>query len=174
MPEFDDRLVRDRASGAIRDGDVRYVMVRADALMGLFKRLYPSMKHAAFHAFADAVAEQGGKSARRYQALGAQQGSALLRVIEETAPSLGWGVWRFGPIQPKRLELTVIGSPFVEGHGASVQPVCYAIVGMLRAASALVLGAPTYVREVRCAAVDGEICRFEAEVRHGDDPDPRL
>jgi predicted hydrocarbon binding protein len=159
-----DRLVHDTAVGEIRDGDIRYLMFRADAVMGLFKRLPEAARRDALAALADSIEENGGRSAAAYRASGAA-GSALLDVIVETAPQLGWGSWTFIERGPDRLVLEVRNSPFVHGFGASAMPICAPITGMLRAVSAMVLDAPTVVEEADCGAQGKEICRFVARRR---------
>ncbi len=160
-PRLLDRLVHDTAVGEIRDGDIRYVMLRTDALMGLFQRLPEAARRQALEALGDSIHENGGRSAAAYRASGAS-GAALLDVIVETAPQLGWGSWTFSERAPDRLTLEVRNSPFVHGYGASPTAVCSPIAGRLRAVSAMVLDGPTAVDEVTCAAQTGEVCRFRA------------
>lgn len=160
-PSFLDRLIHDTAAGEIRDGDIRYLMFRTDAVMGLFKRLPEAARREALAALADSIAEHGGRSAAAYRASGAA-GLTLLDVIVETAPQLGWGTWTFVERGPERLVLEVRNSPFVHGFGASPTPVCAPITGMLRAVSAMVLDAATTVEELTCAAQGHALCRFVA------------
>src|SRR5277367_1984319 len=158
---FLNRLAFDADAGTLRDGEIRYLMIRDDTLMGLFKNLPEPARAAAFQALADATFEFGSRSAAKYRASGAA-GAALLDVIVETAPQLGWGVWSFTERAADRLTLEVRNSPFVSGHGASQVPVCAPIVGMLRAVSGMVLDGPTLVEEAACAAQGGAVCRFTA------------
>jgi len=160
-PRLLDRLVHDTATGEIRDGDIRYVMLRTDALMGLFQRLPELARQEALAALGDSIHENGGRSAAAYRAQGAA-GAALLDVIVETAPQLGWGAWTFTDHGPRQLALEVRNSPFVHGFGASPTPVCSPISGMLRAVAGLVLGGPAKVEETVCAAQGGGVCRFAA------------
>ena len=62
-PCFADRLVRDAERGEWRDGETRYLLLRQDSLMGMFRRLAPSARDEALAALAAAVAEAGGRSA---------------------------------------------------------------------------------------------------------------
>jgi uncharacterized protein len=156
-----DRMVFDTDTGEIRDGEIRYLMLRTDALMDVFRRLPEPARREALQAFADSIFENGGRSAAKYKAGGAE-GQALLDMIAETAPQLGWGTWTFVERGPERLVVEVRNSPFVHGYGAAPMPVCAPIVGMLRAVSAMVLGAPTAVDETGCAAQAGAVCRFVA------------
>ena len=164
MPAFLDRLTWDPETGGIHDGDIRYMLIRPDALMGLFRNLPEDLRQSALDAFRDSIHEHGGRSARTYQARGAGKSTQLLAVIEATAPQLGWGIWHFTAKEKAALNLEVHNSPFVAGHGPAADPVCAPIVGMLRAVSELALGATVTVMETRCAAVADGTCHFRAEM----------
>lgn len=161
-PAFRARLEWDLARGELRDGDVRYLLIRDDTLMGLFRNLPEPARAAALEAFARSVVEHGTRSARRYQTMGAAEARALLGVIEATAPQLGWGVWRFTETTGRTLALEVENSPFAAGYGPSPQPVCHAIAGMLEAVGALALGGDVRATEQACAAQGHARCSFRA------------
>lgn len=160
---FNQRLVRDLEKGEIRDGAARYLMIRADTLMGIFSRLPAEEAAAALDAFKSSTIENGTRSAQSYQAsLPPGDRARLLDVIAATAPQLGWGKWRFSDLAAEGLVLEVVNSPFVAGYGDSNAPVCHAIAGMLTASAGLVFGRPVVAVETQCAAEHGvDICRFE-------------
>lgn len=158
-------IERDAASGELRDGEVRYLLLRADTLMGLFRHLPEGLRAQALVALARSSAEHGGDSARRYLEGGAGDAAALLARIEATAAELGWGSWRFGGRSAARLALEVANSPFAAGHGAADTEVCAPITGMLEAVAGLVLGGACEAREVECRARGAARCRFEASLR---------
>jgi predicted hydrocarbon binding protein len=161
MAEFRDRLVFDLDNGELRDGELRYLMLRADALMGLFKQLPEDARQAALASLGRSVLTHGGNSARTYLERSGADPSSLCAIISGTAPQLGWGVWRFGPDQADALTLEVTNSPFVAGYGTSSHPLCAPIVGMLEAVGGLVLSGPVTAEETGCAAVTGgEACHF--------------
>ncbi len=157
---FRDRLAWIPEQGELRDGEARYVLMRHDSLMGLFRNLPESARGAALDALAASVALHGARSAERYRRAGGE-GDALLATIEATAPQLGWGVWRIERAGAE-LRLEVENSPFAAGHGPSSAPVCAPIAGMLQAVAGLVLGAPARAREDACAAAGASMCRFHA------------
>ncbi|MEZ5659840.1 MAG: 4-vinyl reductase [Burkholderiaceae bacterium] len=155
--------------GEIRDGDIRYLMLRADALMGVFRALPAEHRGPALAAFATSIVRHGGKSAKAYQAMGADDGARLLEVIRSTAPQLGWGRWSVLGHAPDRIEIEVHNSPFAAGWRLAegevdVEPsaVCTPIVGMLTVVGAMVLGREVRVRETACACTGhAPACRFE-------------
>lgn len=163
MGQLQERLKWDPASGAILDADRRYVMLRADVLMGVFARLPPEQRAQALDSLQSSVRTHGGASARAYQACGAPAPSALLRVMAESAADLGWGVWSFGQAGAATLTLTVHNSPFAMAAATRDRPVCHAITGMLEAVSALVAGESRTFREIRCASMGANCCEFQAQ-----------
>lgn len=161
--DFRQRLTFDPANGELRDGDTRYVMLREDSLMGLFRRLSEPERMDAFKAFAASVGEYGAHSAARYLASDGDAGN-LLATIAATAAQLGWGVWGFSRTEPGELHLEVKNSPFAHGYGASSEAVCAPITGMLAAVASIVFGAPVQATESVCASAGGAICRFSARL----------
>lgn len=163
-PPFRERLVWDGQKGEILDETRRYMLLRPEALMGLFRRLPDDARGPALEALGASIFEQGSDSARAYQAHGGQ-GAQLARIVAETAPQLGWGIWSFEVApeeRPETLVLTVRNSPFAMGMGYSNVPVCHAIAGMVRAVATLVFERPATAVETQCAATGAPFCRFEA------------
>lgn len=162
-PAFRDRLSFDGAQGALMDQTRRYMLIRPEALMGLFRRLPEPARRQALEALAESIVEQGSDSARAYAAMEGG-GEALARTVAATAPQLGWGVWDL-QVEPGLIRLEVRNSPFAAGFGPSESPVCYPILGMMRAVSTMIFGAEAVVEETQCAACGADRCRFEARPR---------
>lgn len=141
--------------GAIMDGDRRYLMLRADVLMGLFHEMPAELRHRAMQAFATSVRKHGGRSVQAYFEAAGTQPKQFLDTIVQYSEELGWGRWRVGAHGSEAIEITVEHSPFAEGFGPSPDPVCHAIVGMLQAVGTIVFGRPASVVETCCAAQEG-------------------
>ncbi len=164
MRTFRDRLEFDAERGEYLDNGIRYMMIRPDALMGILHELDETHRQPVLEAFARSITRAGSKSAQAYQGMGAADADALTATIQATAPELGWGRWRLSRVE-NGLDLSVENSPFVEGYGPHQEPVCYPIVGMLRAVGRMVLGGDVNVAEIACAAADEEtVCRFEVRL----------
>jgi predicted hydrocarbon binding protein len=148
-----------------RDGEIRYLRLRADTLMGMFRQLPQPARAQAFAALVRSAAEHGGDSARHYLETGTGDAAALLGTIEKTAAEFGWGSWRFGVRSAARLALEVTDSPFAAGYGAADMEVCAPITGMLQAVARLALGGACEAREIECCARGAASCRFEAILR---------
>lgn len=155
MSHFRDRLVFDPERGEYRDGAIRYMMIRPDALMGMIAEMPENVRGHAMEAFGRSIRRFGGHSARAYQDAGTDD---LLATIEATAPQLGWGCWTLTRADDG-LALSVENSPFAAGAGHSPHPVCAPIRGMLTAIGEMMLGDVT-VTEAACAAMGAPCCRF--------------
>jgi len=162
MGQLQERLVWDHDAGAILDADRRYVMLRADVLMGLFTALPPAQREQALASLQASVRDHGGASARAYQASGARDPGPFLQVMAQAAADLGWGVWQLRLDEAGMPVLTVKNSPFATAVAGSDRPVCHAITGMLEAVSALVAGHANTYRETRCASMGAPCCEFQA------------
>lgn len=141
--------------GAIMDGERRYLMLRADVLMGLFREMPAELRGPAMQALAASVRKHGGRSAQTYLAEAGSRPEALIDTIARYSRELGWGCWHVGARSGKAIEVTTEHSPFAEGFGPSPDPVCHAIAGMLQAVGTIVFGQPASVVETCCAAQEG-------------------
>ncbi len=160
MTAFRDRLDWAVTPGRVMDGPRRYLLLRPEALMGIFRRLDPAARLLALDAFAASVLEMGSDSARAYADMTGGTGAALARTVADSAPDLGWGTWQFH-ISPDQVALTVNDSPFAAGFGQALSPVCHPIRGMVAAVAGLVLGRPAVAIETACAAMGASACSFE-------------
>ncbi len=156
MAALRERMVFDAERGEYRDGTIRYMMIRPDALMGLFAELPPDAAAAALAALGRSVRRFGGRSAATYRD---SAPDGLLEVIAATAPQLGWGVWTLRR-EGEGLTLDVQNSPFAAGAGAQPAPVCAAIGGMMAAVGGMVLSGEAVAVETDCAASGAACCRF--------------
>ncbi|MBI2753867.1 MAG: hypothetical protein HYX46_10210 [Betaproteobacteria bacterium] len=154
-------MKHDAALGELSEGGARYLLIRHDSLMGLFQRLPEPARSEALAAFADSVAEHGGRSAAQYRS---QDPENLLVTVTVKASQLGWGAWKFGR-EGDSITLTVRNSPFAHGFVGAQRPVCAPITGMLRTVASLVLGGETSASEIACAATGSVCCVFRAERR---------
>ena len=150
--------------GGLDIGGIRYMMIRPDALMGLFHRLGAQDRNVALHALADSVFEHGGKSAASYAGSGHGAALQLIARIEEIAPQIGWGQWQI-TLRDDGLDLEVENAPFVAGYGTADQTVCAPIRGMLAAITKQIFNSDAVVTEPRCAAVVGSgPCHFTSRI----------
>lgn len=153
-------LVHDRNSGVIADEGIRYLLIRADVLMGVAHQL-PGVDPAVFlSALGASVFRHVQKSFSVYAGDGRFDGSNFLARTCEIAATLGWGSWMASQHPDGSCVIEVGDSPFAAGYGSSPQPVCTPIVGVLRALSVLIYGSELPVVETSCAAQGTGTCEF--------------
>lgn len=167
MAAIHERLRFDTAQGQVLDDDRRYVLLRADVLMGLFARLPAAERGRALAAFGDSAFEHGSKSVRAYAGSAPGDAAALFRSVGEGAASLGWGAWRYERAK-EMSRLHVRNSPFARFAPAGASPCCTPIAGIFRALCEQAWGETATVQELQCAAArpgtedDLHECVFEA------------
>lgn len=162
-PQLKERLIFDSERGELRDGPVRYLLIRQDSLTGMFRKLPAGARRAAMAALAQSIEERGGDSVDRY--MSAHAAEQLMEVVAETAAQLGWGHWRFDESVVGELGLEVENSPFADVFDdVAPGPACAPIAGMLGALGARILGGPVMVDEIACATEGGARCRFRARL----------
>lgn len=162
-----DRLRYDVERGQVMDGDRRYVLLRADVLMGIFESLPECAAQDALTAFRDSVNRYGSASVRAYDDRTGSDPAPLLSSVAAGAASLGWGRWHID-FDGDACRLTVHNSPFAQARAGRGEA-CAPIVGMLSAVCSHVWHEPVLARELHCAACDEHsadreerICTFEA------------
>jgi uncharacterized protein len=161
------RLVHDLEAGEIRDGDRRYLVMRADVLMGTLKGLDDVTRHRVLSSLATSAALHGGRSVQAYGETAA--GRELLDVMCDASAGLGWGRWYIEE-GTEELKLTVHNSPFAWGYGACTHTVCAPIVGIFRAVATQFFKTPVVVEELACAAMASQLachCHFVARREGG-------
>lgn len=151
-------MKHDAERGEWCEGNARYLLMRNDSLMGMFRYLDERSREAVLEAMRESVMAHGGQSAQRYAA---ENPGAFLAAVAGKATELGWGVWDLA-VEDGALLLTVKNSPFAAGHGAAARPVCAPIAGMLQSVASLALGVPALAEELRCAAAGAAHCEFRA------------
>jgi hypothetical protein len=88
---FHQRLNITPAQGEMRDGAIRYLMMRPDVLMGMFARLPESIRGEALTALTASVAENGGKSVKAYRDSGAADPGGGLETLAPPPRGRGGG-----------------------------------------------------------------------------------
>ncbi len=148
--------------GAIHDGDIRYLLMRPDVLMGTIKNLDQNTAKTVLNAFQQAAFDHGKASMHHYKNTGFSSPIKALEFVCKVAAKLGWG--RFSYHADTRVEcikFKVENSPFAAGYGQCDQPVCAPIAGILGATVETFFEKKVTVTEITCASQGDGCCRFE-------------
>jgi predicted hydrocarbon binding protein len=166
-PPLHERLKFDTAEGQVLDANRRYVLMRADVLMGMFAFLPQQASREALAALARSVETHGSDSVRAYADPADPASLQLFETVARGASSLGWGVWKFD-VGQESCRLTVRNSPFAHAFRRMGAPACAPIVGMMQAVCTHAWKHGCVAVEVECSAcaagdLSSEgICVFEA------------
>jgi hypothetical protein len=115
IDDVSSRIRLDLATGTLSDGAIRYVLIRADGLMGAFIGTGASGSLVALY---ESVYRHGQNSLRHYQSEHGTDPTVLMATVAHVAATLGWGAWVFTRPGPKELRLTVHNSPLAAAVGA--------------------------------------------------------
>ncbi len=164
------RLHFDTVHGQVMDQSRRYLLMRADVLMGLFDLLPQAARTQALQALGQSVTQFGVDSVRAYAAQPGADHATLLTTMQDAAASLGWGNWQFKPmpdvlqnVLPDALHLSVQNSPFAAATQQREGCACHAITGMLQGLASVLWPKGAQTSEVSCATqTGGDTCHFKA------------
>jgi len=149
-------LADDRA-GALTIGGARYLLIRPETLAALQKASEAALGPAAAACFVAGGRAGGGKAAASLS--GSRE--ARVRRLMDTGGAIGWGAFTLERLTADAMVVVVRRSPFAEAYGASTQPVCHLIRGVLESLAAVTLAGAPPVVETACAAMGAAACRFE-------------
>lgn len=93
------------------------------------------------------------------------EGEELLEAARVAFETANWGraSWRW---EDSSLSIEVEGSILAEGLRPQKKPICHPLAGYIAGFLEIALQRTVRVREVTCAAVEGSICYFVAEVEN--------
>lgn len=156
------RMNWDTENGQILDENRRYILLRADVLMGIFTSLDSQQKQAALQSFQQSVYKNGNDSVQAYWQEIKGDSQQLLTSMMSISAQLGWGVWSVQEQTSERLIIHVRNSPFAQASKAQSEPICYAIVGIIEAMGQLIFNTQVHVFENQCAAHQSSpsVCSF--------------
>ncbi len=159
-------IVHDAQNGEIKDGPIRYLMLRADVLMGTLSELAPDQSIAWLQAMERSAFLRARDSFQQYRSSGRFGADDFLVRSAEVAATLGWGKWTVTDLGGGRRLIHVRNSPFAAGHGPASRPVCATICGVLKAIALVGYGQDAEIREQTCAAQGlSDECLFELSAR---------
>lgn len=144
-------IIHDPTAGEFTDGNIRYLMMRADVLMGGAREMPEGRAVEYLRALEQSAFRHAHDSFVQYRDSGRFQGDFLTGATGVSV-TLGWGVWAVSDLGYGNHRVTVRNSPFAKGYGASPHPVCGPICGVLRAMVLVGYARQVQVTEQVCIA----------------------
>lgn len=147
-----DKLNWDTENGQILDADRRYIMLRADVLMGIFNNLPNPERLRALQSFKSSVKTHGSNSVAAYWLAINKNPQVLLESMISISAQLGWGAWQVQQKTSQQMTIQVTNSPFATASKTSKTPVCTPILGIMESMGFFIFDGPVQVSEQHCQA----------------------
>lgn len=145
------------ADGALFQGDIRYVLMRPDVVMGILRHVDDPA--AVIEAMRLSASEHAINSFNSYQQSGAVGNSDPIAHCCDMAGKLGWGSWTIVEKSANRYVVQVVNSAFALASSDAGQPVCGFIAGVLHAVAVSDGHTGAQVEETACVAQGSDCCR---------------
>lgn len=154
----------DGEQGAITYRGVRYMLIRPETVMGVFRAMEEEFPGGAGEFFFKGGFTGGRLSAQRFRDEFGLVGVQVVEFMMEMGTKIGWGRFQLEKYDGEGMliEVRVVGSPYAEAHGPSERPVCHLIRGVVAGVTQGIFGVPVTCREVACFATGAEACLFRA------------
>ena len=156
-------LQHDADSGAIFFKNVRYLIIRPETVMGMFKSLGDSVGwDKAGDIFYNGGYEGGKASSLKFREVFNLSAREAADYICGMGNKIGWGNFILDEFdeENKRLMITVKSSPFAEQMPASGRAVCHFLRGVIGGLGSASFDSENQAEEISCTSRGDDICRF--------------
>lgn len=144
--------------GALFQGDIRYVLMRPDVVMGILRHVADPA--ALVDVMRRSACEHAVNSFNSYRQSGAVGNADPVAHCCNMASQLGWGSWNIAEKSSGRYVVEVVNSPFALAASGVGQAVCGWIAGVLQAVTVADEHPSAQVDETACVARGDDCCRF--------------
>lgn len=160
--EILDNITFDPETGAIRFKDVRYLIIRPETIMDMFRALHKTSGESAVEAFYQGGFSGGKLSSAKFRQTFNLDDRQIVEFMANMGTQIGWGKFDVLEFDPgdQRLIMTVKSSPFAEAAKPSESPVCHFIRGVLAGMCTGLFGKEVQSFEETCLAKGDPLCRF--------------
>lgn len=155
--EFDDK------NGALSYKGVRYLILRPETIMGMFKALVAEIGwEKAGDIFYRGGFEGGRASSVKFREVFGLSPHEAAEYICGMGCKIGWGKFELEEfnLEAKKLRIAVKSSPFAEQWIEAGKPVCHFLRGVVGGLGSASFDTDAPAVETSCLAAGGEDCRF--------------
>ncbi len=145
----------------------RHLLVRPALLVEVQKALETQIPHEAGSVLVRISQTDGVALGIRFKEVFAYSEDQVLISFAFMLAESGWGATTLEMLnlETKEIVLKVIGSPFAEEYGPSVNPVCHLLLGLFEGVAMAVFDLEVDGQEVQCAARGDGCCRFAVSAK---------
>ena len=156
-------LKHDENQGAIFYKGVRYLLIRPETIMGMFKSLAESIGlEKAGEIFYEGGYEGGKASGIKFRQVFNLSAKEAAEYICQMGNKIGWGNFTLDEFDEKNksLTITVKSSPFAEQMPGSGEAVCHFLRGVIGGLGSASFDSEAQAEEISCTSKGDEVCRF--------------
>ena len=159
---FLDELIHDKASGALRYKDVRYLLIRPETIVGFQKSIAQACGPSAAEKLFEGGFTGGSLSSKKYRELHHYNDYEIIEYMLTMGNQIGWGSFSLEDYDPQNrcLRVSVANSPFAESYGSSATGVCHLIRGVLAGMAFGIFNTECAATETECLAMGDRRCLF--------------
>lgn len=148
--------------GALTFRGVRYMVMRPETLMKMFKAMEKVDGEGCRNAFFEGGREGGRLSSEKFQTSMNLSARETAEHMAKMGGEIGWGRFliRQLNLEALLLEVEVFSSPFGVAYGPSSRPVCHMISGVLAGLGEVIFKQEVKAQETECTSCGAPSCRF--------------
>ena len=157
-------LQHDENQGAIFYKGVRYLIIRPETVMGMFKSLAEFVGwEKAGEIFYNGGFEGGKASSMKFRQVFNLSAREAAEYICQMGNKIGWGNFKLDEFdeEKKNLTITVKSSPFSEQMPGSGKAVCHFLRGVMGGLGSASFDSDKQAEEFLCVSKGDDVCRFK-------------
>lgn len=162
MNQLLDSLTYDAEAGSLSLQSARYVLLSPSILVEIQKGLEGMIGRETVDLFVQSAMTEGAVLASRFRDVFGYPPEQVLGAVNFVLSESGWGVVStdMANLEGRELVFKILGSPFADAYGPSVQSVCHTALGVFQGVAMTLFDAESSGMEVQCAAKGDTCCRF--------------
>jgi predicted hydrocarbon binding protein len=163
MNQLLDSLTYDPETGTLSLQSARYVLMPPALLVEIQKSLEESMGgREVAEVFSQSATLEGSALASRFRDVFGYPPEQVVSTVAFVLTESGFGsvTCEMVNLEGRELVFKILECPFADSYGPSTQPVCHAVLGLLRGVAMTVFESEVSGMEVQCAAKGDSCCRF--------------
>jgi len=160
-----DQLMYDPDSGALTYGEVRYLLIRPETIVGFQKNIEKHSRAGAQEALFQGGYRGGYLSAKKYKEIQKLSDRDTIIFMMSMGAEIGWGNFQIieYDFENRKLKVRVKNSAFAAAYGESTLGVCHLISGVLSGLATVLFKQDYMATETECLAKGDTHCVFHVK-----------
>jgi uncharacterized protein len=158
-----DKLEYSEEEGLLTFKGIRYLILRPETIMGLYKTLKDKYGKDVDSHFFQGGFEAGRLTSQKYKENFGLDNMGLIDFMIKTGGQIGWGKFelvRF-ELNEKILEIKLTNCAFISKDKFLEFPVCHFVLGVMSGMASILFSSEVSGEEIKCMAKGDECCFFK-------------